>query len=546
MLVELQCDKFVDNGDVRNPIKFNPGLNVVLGDETGSNSIGKSTLLLIIDFVFGGDDYLEKAIDVHDKVGRHEIRFVHEFKGEKFYFVRDTGNSRVISFCNSNWRQEQEWTLKIYRDFLQEKYSITRDDMSFREVVSRYIRVYQRDNLDEKNPLSLFRGESSREATIALMRLCGEYCKLQSLSDDLNRSKKRFSIYRDSVKESFIPAISTRREYRENEKLLAALRDSLNEFDDPDKLQGKTGAELVRIAEARGRLQVLRAQKSKAETKVAKLIANLSYGHVEFQDDFDELHKFFPEINIKKLEEIESFHRQLSHILHAELESEKDLAERRVTELDRQIDEQEKTLASFDVMSGVSTRILKEYAEVERKIETLEAQQKNYDLGQELKENYRSLSQQLEKREQGLRDEIQAVISAKMKEKNDYIYEGKKRSPTLILDKAGYRFSTPDDTGTGTAYKSLVVYDLSVLELTPLPILVHDSILLKNIADAPIEKILQLYCQSGKQVFISLDKAGSYSSEAKKVLEDAAVIRLSSGVHSLFGRSWGDIIKKNG
>lgn len=40
-------------------IKFHKGLNVVLGDNNASNSIGKSTMLLIIDYVFGGDTYIK-------------------------------------------------------------------------------------------------------------------------------------------------------------------------------------------------------------------------------------------------------------------------------------------------------------------------------------------------------------------------------------------------------------------------------------------------------------------------------------------------------
>ena len=43
MLVEVQCDKFIEKGKKREAIQFHPGLNVVLGDDNGSNSIGKST-----------------------------------------------------------------------------------------------------------------------------------------------------------------------------------------------------------------------------------------------------------------------------------------------------------------------------------------------------------------------------------------------------------------------------------------------------------------------------------------------------------------------
>ena len=54
MLVEVRCDKFISNGKTREPIRFHAGLNAVLGDDNGSNSIGKATLLMILDCVFGG------------------------------------------------------------------------------------------------------------------------------------------------------------------------------------------------------------------------------------------------------------------------------------------------------------------------------------------------------------------------------------------------------------------------------------------------------------------------------------------------------------
>ena len=49
MLYEIRCDRFQQKR-----IRFNSGLSVVLGTRTGDNSIGKSTFLLIVDFVFGG------------------------------------------------------------------------------------------------------------------------------------------------------------------------------------------------------------------------------------------------------------------------------------------------------------------------------------------------------------------------------------------------------------------------------------------------------------------------------------------------------------
>ena len=60
MLKELYCESFKENGKIRDKIVFSEGLNVVLGEKVNGeehNSIGKSTLLLIIDYIFGGKNY---------------------------------------------------------------------------------------------------------------------------------------------------------------------------------------------------------------------------------------------------------------------------------------------------------------------------------------------------------------------------------------------------------------------------------------------------------------------------------------------------------
>jgi uncharacterized protein YydD (DUF2326 family) len=54
MLKEIRCDKFAPNHQV---IKLNEGLNTVLGSSSGTNAIGKSTFLWVIDYAFGGDRY---------------------------------------------------------------------------------------------------------------------------------------------------------------------------------------------------------------------------------------------------------------------------------------------------------------------------------------------------------------------------------------------------------------------------------------------------------------------------------------------------------
>ena len=59
MLIEMKSPAFKERGKERPPITFKEGLNVVLGKEDGAMSIGKSSTLLAIDFVFGGSTYIK-------------------------------------------------------------------------------------------------------------------------------------------------------------------------------------------------------------------------------------------------------------------------------------------------------------------------------------------------------------------------------------------------------------------------------------------------------------------------------------------------------
>ena len=119
------------------------------------------------------------------------------------------------------------------------------------------------------------------------------------------------------------------------------------------------------------------------------------------------------------------------------------------------------------------------------------------------------------------------------------MFETPRTSPVLNLkDDSHYTFEIPNDSGTGSRYKGLILFDLSVLETTSLPAVAHDSFMLKQIEDQVLEKLFELYSRTKKQVFIAIDKQNSYTKRAEKLLEETVILRLSSGGNELFGRSW--------
>lgn len=57
--------------------------------DTGSNSIGKSTFLMVLDFVFGGENYVMRSTDIQEEISVHTIEFVFEFERyEKAHYFR--------------------------------------------------------------------------------------------------------------------------------------------------------------------------------------------------------------------------------------------------------------------------------------------------------------------------------------------------------------------------------------------------------------------------------------------------------------------------
>ena len=101
MLIEMKSPAFKEKGKERPPIIFKEGLNVILGKEDGENSIGKSSAMLAIDFVFGGSSYISSDGVKH--IGHHTIYFAFKFNEQLYYFARNTGMPDVVYVCTQNY-----------------------------------------------------------------------------------------------------------------------------------------------------------------------------------------------------------------------------------------------------------------------------------------------------------------------------------------------------------------------------------------------------------------------------------------------------------
>ncbi len=142
--------------------------------------------------------------------------------------------------------------------------------------------------------------------------------------------------------------------------------------------------------------------------------------------------------------------------------------------------------------------------------------------------------------------DIERTLNDKMREFNDTLFVDSRKAPRIrFKEYNSYEFETPSDTGTGSNYKGMVIYDLAMLYLTALPAIVHDSLILKNIGDGAVNGIMKIYEASEKQVFIAFDKQAAYKADTQKILSDNMVLKLSDGNCELYGQSWNKEVSDN-
>ncbi len=548
MLVEVRCDKFISNGKVREPIRFHAGLNVVLGDDNGSNSIGKSTFLMILDFVFGGTDYIQKCVDVQENVKEHTICFAFDFGGQMYYFSRNTVDYNNVVKCNAEYQAlpEEPLSLQKYGEFLCEHYALLAEGITWRGAIARFIRVYKRDTLDEERPLRSSKDESATVAIQRYMRLFDRYSSVEAQIKQAAKAEDEKETFRKSTQEyNHIRAAKNDKEKAANDTRIAELEQQEQSLIDDNNsglldLDSMTAQRLSELNEA---LINFRRQRALVQTQLNSVRRDMTGEKRSFKRTFTDLERFFPNEEFHTLEEIEHFHQKLTKILEQEFaETERSLATTYAL-LSREIAAIQEQITEIKNVPNVSQAILKEFAQITTELNNLRKANRNYDELQRLKQ---VAADYAATRDTIIADELLIIKNTVNREMDSITLEilgdATHMPPVLKLEKLNkYTFKTPNDGGTGAQYRGLITFDLANMAVTPIPFVVHDSVLLKNIERAVFSSIIKVYHnqrQQGKQVFMAYDTLDAYDKETRELVEENAVLQLSPGGNELFGWAW--------
>lgn len=539
MLKMIQCDQFICNNQVRSPIVFKRGLNTILGDEIGSNSIGKTTFLMILDFVFGGDDYVRRSIDVQANIGPHTLKFAFEFEDGLHYFARTTDDLTTIKVCDAHYQLVKTISKDAYTKFLSKKFKLDLPDLTLRNALSRFFRVHGRETLDPKQPLQNAMKEPQHTGIDALLKLFDRYEAVKIQKASAAEAELKEKMFKGAQKYNYLPSVSNKAQYVANEKRILKLKEEIQRLV-KDSEQGLVEIETLQTEDLSVLHQQLKVEKRHYITLTTEL-NNMESGpnrQHAFQKDCNKLQQFFPGIDLKKLEEIEHFHEKMGNILKNEFKEKATSLKKMIDLSAERISQLEVKIVEIGSTPNVTHAILTKHSQKQKELDQLHAANNSYETKEALKQKTKELKALLNQLILDVIAHTETDINAVMNQLNKLI-NGIKTAPYLTIKDANrYTFSTPNDRGTGSQYKGLILFDLAILTLTQLPVLVHDSVLLKQIEDSALEEILKLYDQNQKQIFIVLDKKGSFTEKAQTILQKNKVLQLSPNGGELFGRAW--------
>lgn len=540
MLIELSSPVFKEKGKVRPPIRFKEGLNVILGKEDGENSIGKSSAMLAIDFAFGGKTYASSDGVKH--MGNHIVNFAFQFDGKVYHFARSTEQVDKVFLCNEQYVFTEEWELHQFTDWLKVKYHIDFTDLSFRTTLSSFFRIYGKDNTDERRPLRGIPGQNMQKSIDMLVKLFNRYIDIEPRKQGLDEATKKLEAFRVARKYRFVPdLVGGVTQYEEN---LTAIRDlEMQLYTLTTEQTENHSAEDIAKSQEKSRLMQSKLQIETdiqaAERKLKLLEMSLEYGLYPTEADLNGLAEFFPGVNLRKLYEVEKYHQKLANILEKQFSDEQTSVTAQLTTLREQLAQVQQQITDLGYIGNLSKEFLDRHAEIKGRIDALRAQNEAYLTLTGLQDAKKIADDLLKEGIRSILTEIQDVLNAKMKEFNDTLFTERRQAPHLVFNEYNsYTFETPDDTGTGSNFKGMIVYDLAVLFITALPAIAHDSLILKNIGDGPIDGIMQIYAQSDKQIFIAFDKQNAYRPSTRQILEGNRVLQLSDNGCELYGESW--------
>ncbi|PMU09857.1 MULTISPECIES: DUF2326 domain-containing protein [unclassified Pseudomonas] len=541
MLKQVKCNLFNQT-----PIEFHAGLNIVLGDDEAKNSIGKSSALLVIDFAMGGNSLLVDDAGVIKVLGSHSYEITFDFGGAPLFVTRSTEQPDVVYVCDSNHVKQDEISLEAYREKLKSLYDLSELESSFRSIVGPFARIWNKGEADPDHPLA---GASKERLSAGVARLLDLFERTGDVSVEravLQTLKEKKDLMRKSMTAEIIPRI-TMTKYKSNNQLIKTNVQAISDI--KDNFAGAITAYEALFDEKLRAIQQTKNeminQRNLISARREKLQRDISGVSPRLAANIALVAEFFPEADLERLEQVEQFHAKIGKLVSKELKSELELLVANESEIIGLITDLDQQIKFTLKAKGTPTDLFAKVFELKEVTDKAREENKFFEQKVSIDDSEAASKTRLDAIYDKIFLEIEGTINQKLEKFNNIVY-GPERNPSQLRIKNAnsYSFTSPLDTGTGKSYAGLVGFDLSMLSLTRLPFVIHDSMIYKNIEIAATEHIIRILASfKQKQIFLAFDEAKKFSSVTQQLLQTNKVLQLHRD-KLLYTKDWRAKVKR--
>lgn len=529
MLAELFCEKFSYGNSREKPIKFFDGLNIILGGEKGDNSIGKSSFLQILDFVFAGETYGNS--DLIKRYGHHTIYFAFLIDCVKYCFGRSTDHIQQIIECDNLYKNKGLISLSEYKRMLMNWYQLNSHVDEFRFLVCSFFKFYADGRPPISDPLRFVSSESMEDGIKRFLKLFNAFAPLDLMLAKEKNVEKRQKAYDAAAKAELLPK-ATKGESKCLAKNIEILQKDLDELQNDYMLNSKI-LKKESLTDTEQKLADLSFFKSKIKLELSLLKRNRPKSTQNIRSDYSELQHYFPTANIRSIEDIDQFHESLKNVLQEEIEDAYKKVQQKLTFVENAIIIEKKRKNDIESTSNEKKLLLNLYAEKKSALDKLLAQKKLIDEIVEIKKIRKNFKKEYEERFIEIAKPIEEKINHTIKNLNKCIDSALEDAPHLCFESSkAYKYGSSNDCGSGTKAKDILLFHLALLEVSSAPILIHDTFDLKQIQNSSIVNLIKLCndTSKGKQKFLAIDKVYSLNADSDfmQIIDEKTVLKLDS------------------
>lgn len=415
--------------------------------------------------------------------------------------------------------------------FLKKKYGIRDVGLTFRKAADQTVRIWRKNRSD--TALKEYAG-NKKEAVNNLIRSYDRYTELGEIDKDIDTNKK----YLDAIN-----LIAHKEGAPDKEKEIKELNRKLDELNErkqslAEDIQNERNIDALTSEELEYRRQRSKLSREKylIEDKIARTKINLITDKIDIKDLLYGVDQFFPNIEMRKISEVQSFHEKITTILKKEMTDKLESLNKAFNRKQEEIHQLDMDNVEFIQGSITQETVLNQFATVINEIKDIRIKIENYEQRKGLKEDIKHLRAERLDKSTTIHQEIESIINASVSRINDDIYGNEITRPEFSFSDAGtYNYVIPNDTGTGREYYAFIILDQTIANSSDAPYIIHDTFVFKNIEYNKVKSLLNHYPKN-KQSFISLDGISIDDGEST-LIKNNTVIQLSEQ-KTLFNKKW--------